>query len=199
MDNDELLAWLVSETNIGAYTFAREALRLDHDAAEYGLTRLSDNDIPGEYIYVLWNDCCERDTKFAIEVMKTYSMDKILEALDNLSSNRYKFKNLKKEARNKEKEERKFRMKKGLNKLSLVFSCLGIITAVINVFIQSTTLLHINWVFIALAIFLCCLQMLIHFTSYRKMIKEGEELVKQIDKLQEEIEKLLAEKTIDDK
>lgn len=103
MDNDELLAWVVSENgNIGAYTFAREALMLDHDAAEYGLRKLIDYDIPGEYIYVFWNDCCKRDTKFAIEVMKTYSRDQILDALNNLSRDRYKFKNLKKARKEEE-------------------------------------------------------------------------------------------------
>lgn len=97
MNNDELLILLIGENrNIGAETFAREALNLDHDAAIKGLNRLLEWDVPAEYIYAFWNDCCHRDTKLAIEVMNTYSKLKFDEAMDFYSHDRSKLKDLKK-------------------------------------------------------------------------------------------------------
>lgn len=96
MSEEELLILLVSDGNIGAEIFAREAIELDHDAAVKGLKRLLEWDVPAEYIYAFWNDCCHRDTKLAIEVMNTYSKLKFDDAMDFYSHNRYKLKDLKK-------------------------------------------------------------------------------------------------------
>ena len=88
----EALAHYCANGNIGAFTFAREALKIDEKKAIEGLMRLDDINVIGEYLYVFWNDCCDRNTEFAIKVMNEYSAEDILDHLDNLSRDRWKFK-----------------------------------------------------------------------------------------------------------
>ena len=45
--------------------------------AEAAFKRVIDAGIRGVGLYLLWNDCCGRDTAFALEVMLHYDIDKI--------------------------------------------------------------------------------------------------------------------------
>jgi len=69
---DELLIMMAKEycgNNIGAISFFCEALGTDLDKAVAGFGRMSQNGITGEKLYMLWNDCCDRDTKRTIYIM----------------------------------------------------------------------------------------------------------------------------------
>ena len=55
--------------NPGALSFFIEGLELDANRAVNGFQRMKLNEIHGEKLYLLWNDCCNRDTKRAIYIM----------------------------------------------------------------------------------------------------------------------------------
>lgn len=55
--------------NPGALSFFIEGLELDANRAVNGFQRMKLNEIYGEKLYMLWNDCCNRDTKRAIYIM----------------------------------------------------------------------------------------------------------------------------------
>ena len=54
----------------------------EHDAdmfrAERGFQRMQDNGITGSRLYMLWNDCCDRDTKKALAVMGKMAVEEIV-------------------------------------------------------------------------------------------------------------------------
>lgn len=55
--------------NPGALSFFIEGLELDSNRAVNGFQRMKLNEIHSEKLYMLWNDCCNRDTKRAIYIM----------------------------------------------------------------------------------------------------------------------------------
>lgn len=55
--------------NPGALSFFIEGLELDANRAVNGFQRMKLNEIHSEKLYMLWNDCCNRDTKRAIYIM----------------------------------------------------------------------------------------------------------------------------------
>lgn len=145
MSEEELLILQVSNGNLGAETFAREAIELDHDAAVKGLRRLLDWDIPGEYFYALWNDCCKRDTKLAIEVMNNFSKTRIFEALDFFNHDRAKLKDIKKLKMQQLKIEKKKKLIMTVKKINIVISITAFIIAISNFYFMSENLRLIVW------------------------------------------------------
>lgn len=65
------------EGNPGAIRFCEEAYRIDMIAAERGFQRMDNHGIRGSKLYMLWNDCCNRDTAKAIKIMDNNSIDDI--------------------------------------------------------------------------------------------------------------------------
>ena len=61
------------EGNIGALTFMCEAYMKGSVAqamkAETAFERVINAGIKGTDLYILWNDCCNRDTNFTLEIM----------------------------------------------------------------------------------------------------------------------------------
>lgn len=55
--------------NPGVLSFFIEGLELDANRAVNGFQRMKLNEIHSEKLYMLWNDCCNRDTKRAIYIM----------------------------------------------------------------------------------------------------------------------------------
>ena len=69
--------------NIGALTFMMEAFEIDPISAAYALERgANEMDIIGDKMYMVWNDCCDRDTHLTLDVMKNCSKEFILERLN---------------------------------------------------------------------------------------------------------------------
>lgn len=64
--------------NPGALTFLMQAYDTDMFKAERALQRMQDNGITGSRLYMLWNDCCDRDTAHALEVMLNMSVEDIV-------------------------------------------------------------------------------------------------------------------------
>lgn len=64
--------------NPGALHFLMEAYERDMFTAEQGFRRMQENGITGDKLYMLWNDCCGRDTGLAIETMMCMDMEEIV-------------------------------------------------------------------------------------------------------------------------
>ena len=57
----------IAEGNPGAMTFMLSAYNSYPDLANLALFSMERNGITGSALYMLWNDCCDRDTKMAVE------------------------------------------------------------------------------------------------------------------------------------
>ena len=55
-----------------------EAYDLNPFYAEAAFRRMQDNGITGSRLYMLWNDCCERNTAKAMAVMRRFEIDRIV-------------------------------------------------------------------------------------------------------------------------
>lgn len=59
----------LADGNPGALTFIMEAGKMFDERADKGFKRMQAHNITGSKLYILWNDCCGRDTQKAIKVM----------------------------------------------------------------------------------------------------------------------------------
>ena len=78
------LVLLVSEGNPGAATFCMEAMHQEN-AAKYAIAaieRMKALDITGDKLYMVWNDCCNRDTEKTLTVMLEKSQDDLIKHLN---------------------------------------------------------------------------------------------------------------------
>lgn len=65
--------------NPGATAFLADAYKKDMFRAECGFQRMQDAGICGSKLYMIWNDCCGRDTEKALDVMNEERIPVILE------------------------------------------------------------------------------------------------------------------------
>lgn len=65
-----LVTFDICDGNPGALAFVMEAYMSSPMSAEDGFQRMRDNQITGSRLYMLWNDCCGRNTELAILVMR---------------------------------------------------------------------------------------------------------------------------------
>ena len=168
MSEDELLILQVSNGNIGAETFAREAIELDYDAAVKGLRRLLDWDIPGEYFYALWNDCCERDTALAIEVMNEYPKFLIFDALDWFSHIRRNLKNLKEVKKQQEKINLRKKIKIKILQLNAIIAFCSVFFSIIDLFILKGNYTKYNLMIGLIIGVICYLSLLSNYIDINK-------------------------------
>ena len=68
----------IANGNIGALTFMMDALNKDPVKAEIALNKLATKDIVGDKLYMLWNDCCNRDTDMTVKIMLEHTIEDIL-------------------------------------------------------------------------------------------------------------------------
>lgn len=64
--------------NAGAMNFVMEAYALNAQHAEEGFLKMLSTGVVGDKLYMLWNDCCDRDTALAMAVMNVCAEDEIL-------------------------------------------------------------------------------------------------------------------------
>lgn len=64
--------------NPGAFGFVMQAYEIDMFRAERAFQRMKDNGITGSRLYMLWNDCCDRDTRKALAVMAKMAVEEIV-------------------------------------------------------------------------------------------------------------------------
>ena len=72
----------ISDGNIGAMTFVMSVLKDVKLDSYTALQRMASLNITGEKLYLLWNDCCDRNNKKTINVMLKKSYDEILDHID---------------------------------------------------------------------------------------------------------------------
>lgn len=68
----------IVEGNPGAFTFLMEAYQFDMFQAERCFSRMQKFGITGSKLYMLWNDCCDRDTKKTLDAMECMGIDDIV-------------------------------------------------------------------------------------------------------------------------
>ena len=64
--------------NPGALQFLMQAYDMDMFKAEQGFQRMQRAGITGARLYMLWNDCCDRDVEQALVNMECMSMEEIV-------------------------------------------------------------------------------------------------------------------------
>lgn len=67
----------VAEGNPGALAFCMELLKIDPAEGFYNILRLKRYKVTGPKAYMLWNDCCGRNTKEAAGVLKECASGRI--------------------------------------------------------------------------------------------------------------------------
>lgn len=80
--NNTMVSFDICEGNMGALTFLMRAYDIDMGGAEMAFRRMQNNNIKGAKLYMLWNDCCDRNTKMALEIMKNNSIEDIVEHIN---------------------------------------------------------------------------------------------------------------------
>lgn len=64
--------------NPGALTFLMEAYKLNAGKAESAFQKMQNVGITGSRLYMIWNDCCDRDTDKAVDMILNEDIDTIL-------------------------------------------------------------------------------------------------------------------------
>ena len=77
-----MISWDICERNMGCINFVMEAYDMNPFVAEHCFQKMQDNGITGEKLYMLWNDCCDRDTNKALAVMDKCSIEFIKEHIN---------------------------------------------------------------------------------------------------------------------
>lgn len=86
-----MVSFDICSGNPGALTFLMTAYNIDMFGAETAFQRMQDNNITGAKLYMLWNDCCNRNTELALVIMKKCPIDKIVEHINYEGGRGYKF------------------------------------------------------------------------------------------------------------
>lgn len=68
----------ICKGNPGALTFVMLAYEYNPYRAEAAFRRMQNNGITGDKLYMLWNDCCDRDVEQALVNMECMSMEEIV-------------------------------------------------------------------------------------------------------------------------
>ena len=69
--------------NPGALSFIVKAYHESSRDAEYGFNRMAENGITGSRLYMLWNDCCERDTRQVLDVMLYDTIQSVIDHIND--------------------------------------------------------------------------------------------------------------------
>lgn len=71
------MATKYSDYNPGALTFFCEAIKHEPQKSLTAFDRMLFNGIKGSKLYMLWNDCCDRNTEKTLDIMMNNSIDDI--------------------------------------------------------------------------------------------------------------------------
>lgn len=81
VDDRENLLLDIVDGNPGALEFVFDAYR-NFSITDRVLRRMLAHGIVGSKLYMLWNDCCDRDTALAISIADTRSISEIVEHIN---------------------------------------------------------------------------------------------------------------------
>ena len=68
--------------NPGTFTFLMEAYDLHAGKAECAFQKMQNAGITGPKLYMIWNDCCDRDTDKAVGMMLNEDIDTIIKYIN---------------------------------------------------------------------------------------------------------------------
>lgn len=68
--------------NPGTLTFMMDAYKQNPMKAEFAFGRMQKNGIDGCKLYMLWNDCCGRNTTHAVELMIEAPIEELIEHIN---------------------------------------------------------------------------------------------------------------------
>ena len=77
-----LVTFDLCEGNPGVLQFMIQAYDKMMFFAERGFARMRDNDITGAKLYMLWNDCCNRNAEQAVMIMCENPIEDIIEHIN---------------------------------------------------------------------------------------------------------------------
>lgn len=77
-----MVSFNICEGNPGALTFLMSAYDLDLFGAEAAFQRMQNLGITGSKLYMLWNDCCNRNVAKALLIMERCDPDIIREHIN---------------------------------------------------------------------------------------------------------------------
>ena len=77
-----MVSFEICKGNPGCMQFLMTAYREDPFAAEDAFQRMQIFGITGAKLYMLWNDCCGRDAKLAVQIMRSTPVDEILKHIN---------------------------------------------------------------------------------------------------------------------
>lgn len=86
-----MVSFDICEGNHGALTFLMQSYDIDLFEAERAFRRMQDNNVTGCKLYILWNDCCDRNTQLALRVMTNCSIETIKEHINYEGGRGYGF------------------------------------------------------------------------------------------------------------
>lgn len=86
-----MVEFTICEGNPGAIVFLMSAYDIDIFKAETAFQRMQDNNITGAKLYMLWNDCCNRNTELALEIAFKIPIDKIIEHINYINGRGFPF------------------------------------------------------------------------------------------------------------
>ncbi len=77
-----MVSFDICEGNPGAFMFLMDAYKKYMFRAERAFQRMQDAGITGCHLYMFWNDCCNRDTGKAINLMIEWPIEKIVQHIN---------------------------------------------------------------------------------------------------------------------
>ncbi len=83
--NNDLVFKIVTKYcgyNPGAISFFMDSISKYPDIALTAFDRMLINNIREDKLYILWNDCCDRDIKKSLDIMLSNSISDIIEHID---------------------------------------------------------------------------------------------------------------------
>ena len=82
MNEFGLILIMMSDGNPGCMAAVSELLALDAERGLEACNRMLRANITGAKLYMLWNDCCDRDTAKTLDIMLTHDISDIKEHIN---------------------------------------------------------------------------------------------------------------------
>lgn len=77
-----MVTFEICDGNPGALQFLMNAYDLNMFQAEQGFQKMQQAGITGSRLYMLWNDCCNRDTAAAVLAMNVLNVESIVKYIN---------------------------------------------------------------------------------------------------------------------
>lgn len=75
----------VADGNIGALTCCMDLIETTNEKAITALQRAYEMELKGDKLYLIWNDCCNRDAEKTIQVLHEKSKEELWDHIDMIN------------------------------------------------------------------------------------------------------------------